>query len=224
MKPHERWTPIEEDSGRRSFCDSALTPVFEINRFLLDVLIDAACRPPMDAHRGLVLALNVPLARLTPAAVDRLARCPVCFVDGGFRDDAQWTAIASRPGGEFPARISAFPRLQALQLAHQTLTLAWTATRASLESACIIFGMTRKCADIVSHLGIQTIHRIAEQHPDWVRPTWENEPEIWHHLIAMAMQEPPPRLPPIGLRALQRQFVDLEPATCASGEIRRTRR
>jgi len=145
-------------------------------------------------------------------------------VDAGFRDDARWANAIARPNTEFPAGESAFPRLQALQLAQQTFTLAWTAARANPESACILFGMSRKCAGLVARVSIQTMQRIAERHPDWVRPAWENQPEIWHHLITAAAQEPQPRLPPVGLRALQRQLADLEPATRESGEIRPTRR
>lgn len=133
-------------------------------------------------------ALKVPLSRLTDIARDRLARAPICLVDAGFRDDSRWATIIGRPDSELSPGESAFPHLQALQLAHQTLTLAWTAARASQESACIMFGMSRKCAEIVSRAGIQIMQRVAERHHDWIRPAWENQPEIWRHLIATAIQ------------------------------------
>ena len=212
------------DTGGHSFAEAALAPVYELNRFVLDVLIDVAARPGGESRSRLAVALKRPLAGLTEAGRDRLSRCPVSLVDAGFRDDGRWSAALGRPDSEFPARESAFPHLPALRLAHQTFTLAWTSARANLESACIIFGMSRRCAGIVARTGLQSMERLAERHPDWVRPAWEGAPEIWHHLISMAEQDPQPRLPPLGLRALQRQLADLEPATCESGEIRASRR
>ena len=32
------------------------------------------------------------------------------------------------------------------------------------------------------------MQRVAERHHDWIRPAWENQPEIWRHLIATAIQ------------------------------------
>jgi hypothetical protein len=213
----------QADAGGQSFGETGLAPVYELNRFMLDVLIDVAARPAGESRSRLAVVLKGPLARLTEAGRDRLSRCPVSLVDAGFRDDPRWTAALGRPNSEFPANESAFPHLQALRLAHQTVTLAWTSARANLESACIIFGMSRRCAGIVARAGLQSMERVAERHPDWVRPAWENAPEIWHHLIAMAEQAPQPRLP-LGLRALQRQLADFEPATRESGEIRSSRR
>ena len=224
MKSSEHVVPVHEDGAGRAFSESGLAPVYELNRFLLDVLLDIASRPSREIRSRLSVALKAPLGQLTDAARNRLSRCPVSLVDAGFRDDARWANAVAGPNTEAPAGESAFPRLQALQLAHQTFTLAWTAARANPETACIIFGMSRKCAGVVARVGIQTMQLMAERHPDWVRPAWESQPEIWQRLIAAAVQEPQPRLPPVGLRALQRQLAELEPATRESGEIRPTRR
>lgn len=224
MKSPEYVASTHEDGEGRAFSEPGLAPVYELNRFLLDVLVDMASRPSRETRSPLSVALKAPLGQLTDAVRDRLSRCPVSLVDAGFRDDARWTTAIAQPNAEFPTVEGAFPRLQALQLAQQTFTLAWTAARAHPETACIIFGMSRKCAGLVARAGIQTMQRMAERHPDWVRPAWESQPEIWLRLITMAEQEPQPRLPPVGLRALQRQLASLEPATRESGEIRSTRR
>jgi len=33
------------------------------------------------------------------------------------------------------------------------------------------------------------MHQVAERHTGWVRPAWDDQSAIWHHLIAMAMRE-----------------------------------
>jgi hypothetical protein len=223
MEPGEQPSSFHESAGGRTFSESGLDAVFELNRFLLDLLRNTAIRPWSEIRSQLPSTLGAQFSELTDDARDRLARAPISLVDGGFRDDSRWAALVARPDVDFPGE-NVFPHLQALQLAHQTLTLAWTTARVSREGARIIFGMSRRCADVVARAGIQTMQRVAERHPNWVRPAWDNQPEIWRHLIAMATQEPQPRLPPVALRALQQRLADLEPATPESDETRSTHR
>jgi len=148
----------------------------------------------------------------------------VSLVDAGFRDDARWTTALGQPNSEFPTSENPFPHLQALRLARQTFTFGVDISPGEPGVRLYHFGMSRRCAGIVARTGLQSMERMAERHPDWVRPAWEGAPEIWHNLIAMAEQDSQPRLPPLGLRALQRQLADLEPAIRESGEIRPSRR
>lgn len=215
--------PDDDDAKARIFGETSLAPVFELNRLFLDALVDASFRPASEVQPRLASTLQRPLAQLTSAARDRLSRCPICFVDAGFRDDERWAAIATQSDARLGSQEIVFPRLQALQLAYQTLTLAWTIARANLEGACLIFGMTRKSARMIAKTGIQTMHQVAERHTGWVRPAWDDQSAIWHHLIAMAMRETDSQSS-LGLRALQRRLADLEPATGESNEIRSTRR
>jgi hypothetical protein len=224
MKRGEPQLPDQGAAKSTSFDTTALEPIHELNSLLLELLADATQRPSSEMRSGLVSAIKEPLVRLAPEARKRSARSPVCLVDAGFKEQARWGAVADRTDDRIPVQALAFPHLQAIQLAHETLMLAWTMARASPESACIVFGMTRTCVSSIARLTIQTIQRTAERHPDWIRPRWENDPAIWRHLLHMAAQEEQPRLPPIGIRALQRQLADLEPATGESSEIRSTRR
>ena len=223
MRPEDPQRPDDEDAKARIFGGASLAPVFELNRLFLDALVDASFRPASEVRPRLASALQRPLAQLTPAARDRLSRCPICFVDAGFRDDERWAAIATQSDARLGSQEIVFPPLQALQLAYQTLTLAWTIARASLEGACLIFGMTRKSARVIAKAGIQTMHQVAERHTGWVRPAWDDQSAIWQHLIAMALRETDSQSS-LGLRALQRRLADLEPATGESNEIRSTLR
>jgi hypothetical protein len=105
-----------------------------------------------------------------------------------------------------------------------TFTLAWTVARAGVESARIIFGMTPLCARIISSLSIHRIQGLAEQHYDAIRPAWEDNPQIWRHLLSLTEAAPVARLPPVHVRAMQRQLAELSLATSASEPIRQPRR
>ncbi len=165
MRVREHPLPTE-DTGLSGFSESALAPVFELNGFFLEVLADAASRPASEVRPGLAVALKASLSRLNADARQKAAHRPVCLVDAGFRDDARWAAVAARADAQRPSKEGSFPRLQAIQLAHTTLTLAWTLARASPEAACVIFGMTHKSAAIFARLGVQTIQRIADRHAE----------------------------------------------------------
>jgi hypothetical protein len=223
MISREPWRPEDADAKPRLFSETSLAPVFELNRLFLDALIEAAARPASEARPRLASTLQQPLTQLTSAARDRLAHCPICLIDAGFRDDARWVAFATQSNAPLKSPGVVFPRLQALKLALQAFTLAWTTARASLEGACLIFGMSQNSAKVIARASIQTMHGVAERHADWLRPVWEDQPIIWHHLLAMAMRETESQ-PSLGMRALQRRLADLEPATGESNEIRSTRR
>jgi hypothetical protein len=96
----------------------------------------------------------------------------------GFRDDERWAAIAAQSDARLGSQAIVFPRLQALQLAYQTLTLAWTIARANLEGACLIFGMTRKSARVIAKAGIQTMHQRKIERGDWAEgKVWRRAPD-----------------------------------------------
>jgi hypothetical protein len=222
MKSSETAFALGTTTEFQVFCSAALTPIFELNLFLLDTLVQIACDSVPEQTPQLVSALRSSLSQLTMRARSTLARSPIALLDAGFTDEGRWAAAIAQPERDFPERTEMFPYLHATQLAHQTLTLAWTTARASIQGACIVFGMTQKCAYALSRAGMHTIQRIAETHSNWVRPVWEGHPEIWGRLLSMATA-PQPKLPSVGIRVLQQRMADLEPATYASDEIRSSR-
>lgn len=204
---------------------AALQPVYEINERVLISFRELGQR--LGSVSGTELALRLPtvLSALDDPTLSRLARSPVAFVDARFGDVQIWTRIASgdlRPTGT-PA-VAYLPQLHAVQLAHMTLTLAWTIANSSRPSACLFFGMSRESAQVIRTLGFQTIQRLAELHPHFVRPRWENEPETWRLMVASARRSRHSRLPPLEMRTLLRQLAELDAATCVSGETRQVHR
>lgn len=213
------------------FSDEALQPLHQINRALLALLAASASQPISDAQPQIVVSLAPTLLELGTAAREQLARCPTALVDFGFRNVEFWRQIES---GQpvLPSLPACFPRLQAIQLAQSTLTLAWTLWHSSREAATIIFGLSPECAAILVRLGIQAIPRIAETCAHCIRPRWETETTFWRQLIriAQSMDSPSqPRLPTVGLYAMQRQLADLivvppSPATRESASTRANHR
>lgn len=198
------------------FNEDALQGVFDINRSVIELLIAAAERPDSESRPQVVVALGPTLLSLGAAARQRLAQCPVALVDLEFRNVEWWRQSESGQGGSaaHPSSLGCFPRLQAIQLAIATLTLAWSLVRSSRETAGIIFGMAPECAARLAGLGAPAIQRLAETRAHCIRPRWDSDATFWRELlrIAQAADSPAhPRLPPIGVYALQRQFADLVP-------------
>lgn len=198
------------------FNEDALQGVFDINRSVIELLVAATERPDSESRPQVVVALGPTLLSLGAAARQQLARCPVALVDLEFRNVEWWRQIESGQGGAAarPSSLGCFPRLQAIQLALATLTLAWSLVRSSRETASITFGMAPECAARLAGLGAPAIQHLAETHAHCIRPRWDGNATFWRELlrIAQAADSPTqPRLPPIGVYALQRQFADLVP-------------
>ena len=198
------------------FNEEALQGVFEINRSLIQLLVAAAGRPASESRPQVVLALGPTFLELSAGARECLAHCPVALVDVEFRNAEWWRQIECGQGGSAarPASLGCFPRLQAIQLAQATLTIAWSLVRSSREAATVIFGLTPECAARLAGLAAPAIQRLAETQAPYVRPRWDTDAIFWRELlrIAQAADSPTqPRLPPMGIYVLQRQFADLVP-------------
>lgn len=192
------------------FSEEALQSVYELNRALLELLVVSASQPISEAQPQIVVSLGPTLSGLGTAVREQLARCPIALVDFGFRNVEFWRQIKS---GQpvLPSLPACFPRLQAIQLAQTTLTLAWTLWQAHREVTSIMFGLAPECAAILAGVGVQAIPRIADLCAHCVRPRWETDTTFWRQLIRIAQSadSPHPRLPTVGVYALQRQLADL---------------
>src|SRR5437588_754579 len=138
---HPTGPGFEEDPAPRAFSEAALTPVYELNAFFLDLLTTLARDSSRQAWAWQA-ALQPELSRLTPAARARIARCPVCLVDAGFEDERRWTSPASDGGVCASAATLEVPLARSVELTQMTVMLAWSIARTRTEAACIIFGMS----------------------------------------------------------------------------------
>jgi hypothetical protein len=211
------------------FSEQALQSVFQLNHSLVELLVRSASRPGVEAPPQIVVSLGPALLALGTAARERIVRCPTALADFGFRNLEFWRQIESGHT-VLPSLPACFPRSQAIQLAQTTLTLAWTLWQSNREAAVIVFGLTPECAATLARIGVQAIPHIAELYAHCVRPRWETDITFWRQLIRIArsMDSPvQPRLPAIGVYALQRQLADLislSPATGATASTRANQR
>ncbi|MHB8813513.1 MAG: hypothetical protein ACYDAE_09600 [Steroidobacteraceae bacterium] len=216
------------------FTDETLQGIYEVNHLLLELLVAAASRPASETRPQLVSALVPALLGLGAAAQEHLARCPVALVDLEFRNVEWWRQIECGQGALATLHSSpgCFPRLQAMQLAQATLTLAWSAVRSNRETATIVFGLAPECAARLAGLGVPAIQRLAEAHGHCIRPRWEADATFWCELLRIAQatdSSAPARLPPIAQYVLSRQFAELVPllprlATAETATTRASRR
>jgi hypothetical protein len=216
---------IDSSDSERWFSLESMKPIHALNEYLLDLLAAEVLRPASEHRVELALELRETIAHLDVEGRQRAVQCPVALIDAGFLDDAMWIAATSG-GTTSPSERSSlgnFPRTPAVRLAQMTLTLASTAAQFNLERACLIFGMSPACAQLVSGLSLPQIERLAQLSADWVRPRWEDRPSIWRALLELA-DRPALQVASIGLRAMQLQLADLALATPVCAAIRQIRR
>ena len=193
------------------FSEEALQSVYQLNRTVVELLVTSARRTASEAQSQIVLTLSPALLALGSSAREELARCPIALADFGFRNLELWRQIESGHT-VLPSLSACFPHPQATQLAQSTLTLAWTLWQSNRDASAIVFGLAPECAAILAKIGVQSIPRIAEFYPHCVRPRWETDIHFWRQLMRVAqLTDSPaqPRLPSIGVYAMQRQLADL---------------
>jgi hypothetical protein len=200
----------------RSFSEAELAPVFELNALFLDSLVEAAHRPSSTSICAWAQALPPQLRQLTAASRVRIAHGPICLIDAGFQQEARWEGKPRCPDVPHAGATVGAPEEEVLELAEKTVTLAWAVARANLEAACIIFGMTTRCARVVSELGIHRLTSLAALNAHQIRPVWADDPQIWGRLLNPAEPPPPSRLPPPHARAMLRQLAEIWLATPVS--------
>jgi hypothetical protein len=186
---------------------AARRPLQEINGRLLD-LMALAVRESSHPTLPLALELRDILSGMDIAACSRAASCPYLLVDAGFQDALRWAsaAIELEP---VVTQVGTFPRKEALELAHMTLTFAWSLVRSHREGASLLLGLSPACAKIIADLRLQELQDIAANHYDWIHPRWESRPEVWRRLLTAAKGANALPLNSLGLQGLHLFFGDL---------------
>ena len=119
-----------------------------------------------------------------------MARRTFLLVDMELGNTDLWRRFKSHPARVEPALIGrgTFPRAAAVQLARDTLMLAWYGVRADCHGARLLL-TGAAVSDIIASVALTDINRIAERQFRYVRPRWEDQPDIWLNLLS-ASQTP----------------------------------
>lgn len=196
-----------------SFSNASLAPVWQLNAFFLETLIQCS-RHPTWRGSAWEVALGPSPDRLPSTAREELARCATSLVDVGLDRDLSRILCEDETCGPYlPAFL---PRGRASHLAQATLSLAWTLARKDTVATSIIFGLSQLQAKALSALTFHSIPAISERLASAVQPRWLRQPRIWQRLLSVAERPTAARLAPIHARVLQRQFFELLLATSAT--------
>jgi hypothetical protein len=197
----------------RTIAPEFLAPLHEVNEHCLDLIALVSKMEPEDAPFAMVGPLRSLLRGTRPIVRRRAARQPFALVDMNFRDAEWWTAVAQDPTRTWKDRPwrNASPKRAAVQLTQATLMLAWHMTRADLEAASVVFGMSRDVATAIASLGLSDIETIADRQFRHMRPRWEQQAEIWRELLLAAHRDDANAMRDFVVHALQLLMGEIVP-------------
>lgn len=172
-----------------SWDSSMLEPLAEINEEVVE-LLTGACAPG-HAGSAVISALRWRWEALGTPARARLARCPYLLLDAGFARAELWAALprASVNDAQLPTDAGNRLRPMPTPLIRRVLLLAWHLARANRLTARLALGMSADCAQLLAGCRLADLEWFAEQRPAFVRPRWEDRPELWHALMGAAASE-----------------------------------
>jgi hypothetical protein len=178
--------------------------VQRVNQRCIEGLIQAArlARPEMSP---LVRELREVLLQMTPETRARAVRRTFLLVDMELGNTDLWRRLKSHPARVQPALRGrgTFPRAAAIQLARAILILAWYGVRTDRYGANLLLGMSAAVSDIIAGLSLADIDRIAERQFCYVRPRWEDRPDLWLKLLSASQTLDIRRARDVNLRGLQ---------------------
>jgi hypothetical protein len=194
-------TPREEEHP-----PPALRPrqeVQRVNQRCIEGLTQAA-RVARAEMSPLVTELREVLLQMTPETRARAARRTFLLVDMELGNTDLWRRFKGhRARVEFARARGTFPRAAAIQLARAILILAWYGIRTDRYGATLLLGMSAAVSDIITGLSLADIDRIAEGQFCYVRPRWEDRPDLWLKLLSASRTPDIRRAREINLRGLQ---------------------
>lgn len=178
--------------------------VQRVNQRCIEGLTKAARMARLDMS-PLVTELREVLLQMTPETRARAAHRTFLLVDMELGNTDLWRRFKSHP-----ARVDralngrgTFSRAAAVELARETLILAWYGVRADRHGANLLLGMSAAVSDIIAGLSLADINRIAERQFRYVRPRWEDRPDLWLNLLSASQTPDIRRARDVNLRGLQ---------------------
>lgn len=192
--------------------------VVEVNEQCLELLVHQARTAPIPPFQ-LVMDLRDSLRQMTPERRKRAAARPFLLLDLEFQNPEWWDAVRRYPDKKFRTSSwrGSLPRRSGLPLARATLLLAWQGCRAHLETACILFGMSRAAAEVIIELQLTEIDRIADRRFRHLHPRWQDRPDVWRLLLAAAESPSAASLRRTDIHALALVAAELMPLRTGPG-------
>jgi hypothetical protein len=195
-------TPQEEENT-----PPAVRPrqeVQRVNQRCIEMLTQAA-RMARPEPSPFVTELRDVLLQMTPERRVRAAHRTFLLVDMELGNTDLWRRFKSHPARVEPALKGrgTFSRAASVQLARDTLILAWYGVRADCHGARLLLGLSAAVSNIIATFSLTDINRIAERQFHYVRPRWEDRPDLWRNLLSASQTPDIRRARDINLRGLQ---------------------
>jgi hypothetical protein len=165
----------------------AFDSLVELNGECLELLAEQALAQPLQGNL-LLRQVGEIWRTLDTEARHRAASCPYLLFDAGFTDPARWRAVDGLNVGEATtmpyATFFTVPRASAV--VRQVFIYAWHLARSKNVSAQLLLGIPAHCTHLISAHTLTQIHELAERHPEWMRPRWQNRIRIWREFLLAA--------------------------------------
>ena len=204
---------------------ATLESLAELNELGLALLADQAAAPAGEP-RALLREMGTLWRTLDPEARRRAAAVPYLLLDGGFAERERWRPPPPQVADAARAVCPAFftvPRT--IEVARLLFTWAWHLARAESAAARLLLGMPAGCATLIAGCTLRHIHSLAERHPEWLRPRWPAQPQLWRGLLLAAGSGEPRALARARLHGLTmlaaeaRRAAGVMPAAGAAGRL-----
>jgi hypothetical protein len=165
---------------------AALDTLAELNEMGLALLAEQAAVPAPEP-RPLLREVGALWRTLDREARRRAAAAPYLLLDAGFADPERWRPGAPQVADSGRARGPAFFTVPGtVEVARLCLTYAWHLARAESAAARLLLGMPPGCAAHIAGLSLRRIDGLAERYPEWLRPRWPAQPQLWRELLLAA--------------------------------------
>jgi hypothetical protein len=174
-------------ADEEALLSSALESVQELNERCLGLLWRLASGPS-DGLPQFLVPLAPMIRKLDTAAISRIARQPFLLVDFAFGKPQLLRELLARPTNplRFPSPRGGLPATDAAALARGALILAKAVCRHHPAHAGLLLGMESSLREQFALLRLPDLEQLADEHPYHLRLRWENRPEFWRSLLAVA--------------------------------------
>jgi hypothetical protein len=185
--------------------DTLLGHIADLNEHFLGLLQRAQARPGAVARCAVLGSFRAQWQQLNGTRLRLLAECPYLLLDAGFALPGCWGAQATAAVNEATAggRGVMFDDPAGPELGRRALVLGWHLAQANPFAARIALGMSARCTGLVAACRLQDLEQLVSVRPDWMRPRWDDKPQVWQQLLQAAIEGPASRLRLLQLRGLQ---------------------
>jgi hypothetical protein len=180
-----------------------LQPIWELNARCLRLLAEDAGTSPADSF-PLVRHIRDALLTQSSETQTRAARTSFLLLDLEFSNLNWWQTVVTRPSHSpaLPAWRGRFSRAGGRTLARGALSVAWHALRADPRAHCR-FGVLPAVGAVLESLSLAQVERLGERHYRFLRPRWEDRPDVWRQLLEGAATADYRRTRDFNIRGLQ---------------------